>query len=145
MSTAAVVSTIIQPILITQPKDATLGLNIGVKTEKVSWEVPKPRDVKATLYYIDWPDGAPPPVIHVAEPSTYYPPKTAVEVVVRDIRGTESSFTLDNAGFQIIKHNSCEKEFKDKDKIRREYYPEMIQLLKTTYVPLIYPSLQRQI
>lgn len=52
------------------------------------------------------------------------------EVVVRDISGDESNYTLDSHGFQIYGHTSQEKAFEDDEKIKAEYYPETEQLLK---------------
>jgi hypothetical protein len=55
-------------------------------------------------------------------------------VIVKDISGEESKYTLDSHGFQIYRHASKEKEFVDDEKIKAEYYPETEQLLKEVYV-----------
>ncbi|KAH7138753.1 hypothetical protein B0J11DRAFT_588232 [Dendryphion nanum] len=49
---------------------------------------------------------------------------------ITDVTGNEQDYTLDNAGFQFVHHESKEKDFKDEDKIKREYYPEVMELLK---------------
>ena len=59
-----------------------------------------------------------------------------MDVVVKDITGEESKYTLDSHGFQIYHHTSKEKDFLDDDKIKAEYYPEIDQLLKDAYVLL---------
>jgi hypothetical protein len=53
-----------------------------------------------------------------------------VEVDVTDISGEEDKYTLDVQGFQLVKHESSVKEFRDDDLTRRVYYPEVEQLLK---------------
>jgi hypothetical protein len=68
------------------------------------------------------------------KPETYDRPAITQEVVVKDITGEESKYTLDSHGFQIYYHESKEKDFVDDDKIKAEYYPEVEQLLKDAYV-----------
>lgn len=68
------------------------------------------------------------------KPETYDRPTQPLDVVVKDITGEESKYTLDSHGFQIYHHESKEKEFLDDEKIKAEYYPEIDQLLKDAYV-----------
>jgi hypothetical protein len=65
-----------------------------------------------------------------SKPDTYERPSEALDVTVRDIAGEEDKYTLDSHGFQIYNHLSNEKEFRDDEKIKAEYYPETEQLLK---------------
>lgn len=68
------------------------------------------------------------------KPETYERPTQPLDVVVKDITGEESKYTLDSHGFQIYHHESKEKDFLDDEKIKAEYYPEIDQLLKDAYV-----------
>lgn len=86
-------------------------------------------DVETTLnYYFD--TGKPPLPTYVGKPESYERPQDPVQVQVKDIRGEEQEYVLDKYGFQIYPHVSTEKEFLDDEKIKREYYPEVEQLLK---------------
>ncbi|KAF2205488.1 hypothetical protein GQ43DRAFT_362322 [Delitschia confertaspora ATCC 74209] len=51
-------------------------------------------------------------------------------ITIHDIAGREAEFTLDGNGFQIVRHESNEKEFVDDEKLRTEYYAETEKLLK---------------
>ncbi|KAJ5682293.1 hypothetical protein N7462_005458 [Penicillium macrosclerotiorum] len=53
-----------------------------------------------------------------------------VERPVENIRGNESEFTVDNAGFAIYKEPSNEKEFTNDEKVKSEYYAEIEALLR---------------
>ncbi len=55
---------------------------------------------------------------------------------VTDIAGSESKYTLDSHGFQLVKHKSKEVKFLDDDQIKRDYYPETEQLLKDVQVSI---------
>ncbi|OIW33145.1 hypothetical protein CONLIGDRAFT_163280 [Coniochaeta ligniaria NRRL 30616] len=86
-------------------------------------------DVATTLnYYKD--TGAPPHPTYAGKPESYDRPTESLNVVVKDISGEESKYTLDSHGFQIYHHESKEKDFRDDEKIKAEYYPEVDQLLK---------------
>ncbi|KAF8518956.1 hypothetical protein BU17DRAFT_90435 [Hysterangium stoloniferum] len=52
------------------------------------------------------------------------------EMEVENVRGQEHAFSTDNSGFQFIKHTSAHLKFTDNEEIKREYYPESIELLK---------------
>lgn len=88
-------------------------------------------DVLTTMnYYLAASDGSPPAPQYVDRPETYERPVFPLQVTVHDITGNEDKYTLDGNGFQIVKHESGEKEFLDDEKIKREYYAETEQLLK---------------
>ena len=54
----------------------------------------------------------------------------AKSVVIENVRGKEDSVSLDTAGFQFYKHTSKHKTFDNDEEIRREYYPESVELIK---------------
>lgn len=56
------------------------------------------------------------------------------EKTINDARGTdmEKNATLDETGFQFVKHVSKETEFLDHAKIEKEYYPEIAELVLKT-------------
>ena len=51
-------------------------------------------------------------------------------VVIENVRGEEDSVSLDTTGFQFYKHTSKHTTFANDEEIRREYYPESIELIK---------------
>ena len=51
-------------------------------------------------------------------------------VVIENIRGKEDSVSLDTTGFQFYKHTSKHTTFDNEEKIRSEYYPESVELIK---------------
>lgn len=55
------------------------------------------------------------------------------KVVVRDVRGSESDFTLDKHGFTYRKHDMpTDVDFNDVESIKKSYFPEMEQWAKET-------------
>jgi hypothetical protein len=91
----------------------------------------KPRDVTAAFnYYKDPADGSPPRPNYVNDPGSYVREHITQQQLVHDIRGNEDKYTLDTTGFQIVKHESVEKDFLDDEQIKRVYYPETEELLK---------------
>ncbi|KAJ3512656.1 hypothetical protein NLJ89_g3398 [Agrocybe chaxingu] len=52
------------------------------------------------------------------------------EVVIENIRGKEDTVSLDASGFQYVHAPAKHKSFVDDEEVRREYYPESIELLK---------------
>jgi hypothetical protein len=92
---------------------------------------PKPHDVETILnYHKPNEDGSPPHPTYVDRPETYERPVEPHKVTVRDVTGKEHEYTLDGNGFQFYRHTSAEKDFVDDEKIKAEYYPETVQLLK---------------
>ncbi|KAL3420295.1 hypothetical protein PVAG01_08794 [Phlyctema vagabunda] len=91
----------------------------------------QPRDVTTSVnYHKDNEDGSPPAPSYVGKPETYERPALPQTVTVHDIRGSEEKYTLDSTGFQIVKHESQEKDFLDDEQIKRVYYAETEELLK---------------
>ena len=60
----------------------------------------------------------------------YSNPHSPHNVIVHDISGEEDKYNLDSHGFQLYKYASKEKDFRDDDKIKAEYYPEIEDLIK---------------
>jgi len=60
------------------------------------------------------------------------------QAVVTDITGHEDEYTLDSCGFQLCRHEArsrCHEDgYRDGDKVKAEYFPEMEQLLKDVCV-----------
>jgi ketosteroid isomerase-like protein len=52
------------------------------------------------------------------------------EVVIEDLRGMEDLATLDTMGFQLFYRPAKHTTFTNDEDIKREYYPENIELLK---------------
>jgi hypothetical protein len=91
----------------------------------------QPRNITTTFnYFKDSEDGSPPAPSHVGKPETYFRPTVPQQSTVYDIRGSESKYTLDTTGFQIVKHDSEEKDFADDEHIKSVYYPEIEDILK---------------
>jgi hypothetical protein len=91
----------------------------------------QPRDVVTSLnYYRDNEDGSPPAPAYVGKPETYDRPTVPETVTVHDIRGSQDKYTLDTSGFQIVEHESQEKDFIDDAQIKDLYYKETEELLK---------------
>jgi hypothetical protein len=55
------------------------------------------------------------------------------DVTIRDLRPIQDQFTLENAGFQLVKHVSKEKSFIDEKQVEEVYYPECQELIKRLY------------
>lgn len=91
----------------------------------------KRRDVDTVLnYYKPNEDGSPPAPTYVDRPETYERPVDTHPVHITDITGSESEFSLDKQGFQVVSHVAQEKDFADDAHIKAVYYPETEQLLK---------------
>lgn len=55
-------------------------------------------------------------------------------VTVRDITGEEDRYTLDQHGFQLVRHASRQTSFPDEQSVSGDYYRECEQLLRDVYV-----------
>jgi len=91
-----------------------------------------PHDVFTTLnYFKDNEDGSPPAPSYVGKPETYERPTETLKATIHDIRGSEDQYGLDLNGFQVVTHESAEKDFVDEEQIKRVYYKETENLLKS--------------
>ncbi|EJD39091.1 hypothetical protein AURDEDRAFT_116281 [Auricularia subglabra TFB-10046 SS5] len=83
-----------------------------------------PTEEKPYFYSSAPPEGKPP--TNIASESH--------KVNVTDLRSLpdeeRAKFTIDTAGFQIVKHESAEKEFVDEEAITTKYYKEIEELIK---------------
>lgn len=94
-------------------------------------EPAKPRHITATFnYFKDPEDGSEPEPNYVDRPQSYLREPISQPLTVHDIRGSEDKYSLDTTGFQVVKHESAEKEFLDDETIKNTYYPETEELLK---------------
>ncbi|KAK8079598.1 hypothetical protein PG997_007416 [Apiospora hydei] len=89
-------------------------------------------DVATILNYYREPDdgSAPTPVVVSPGKVTNVRPAVEVPVMIQDISGRESSYTLESHGFQLYRHESSEKHFLNEDTIRTGYFAETEQMLK---------------
>ena len=74
------------------------------------------------------------PFNYVEEPPEGHPQRnfgeTVIPITIQDIRGRETIFDLDTNAFATLKTGpSAEKEFKDDESIKKNYYPEVEELL----------------
>ncbi|KAJ5366202.1 hypothetical protein N7541_000143 [Penicillium brevicompactum] len=108
------------------------GSHGSLLAEKPKVPVPEnPHHVQTTLNFLkEKEDGSPPDPTYVGKPETYDRPHVSIPATIHDISGHELDYALDSHGFQLYYHESTEKDFRDDEKIKREYYPETEQLLK---------------
>ena len=52
------------------------------------------------------------------------------EVTIHNGREAAEPFSLEQHGFQLMRHTSAVTDFRDQDEIRTIYYPEMERLIK---------------
>ncbi|KAH7111733.1 hypothetical protein B0J13DRAFT_461712 [Dactylonectria estremocensis] len=89
--------------------------------------------VQTTLNYYKRPaDGNEPPTIYPFKPATHDVSQytESVEATIYDIAGEELNYNLDTHGFKFHYHETKVKNFSDLDTIKREYFPEVEQMLK---------------
>jgi hypothetical protein len=92
-------------------------------------------DTTVTLNYFSPPEDGSVPFNYVEAPPAGQPQRNYgdfdVQVPITDIRSRESEYTLDRDAFQAILgvSESAEKEFKDDESIKRNYYPEVEKLI----------------
>jgi hypothetical protein len=100
--------------------------------------VPPRGDVVAKLNFYSPPeDGSAPYNLAGDVPANVTPRNfgsVSKDVLIHDVRGRESDFTLDKDAFQILlgQPPSSEPSFTDDDSIQKNYYPEVEQLLLST-------------
>lgn len=97
--------------------------------------LPIPRGpVIASMCFYKAPADGSPPHNYVEKQSEGVPQRNYgedwQEVRIDDLRGQEQKFTLDNNAFAVLSNVSSEEhDFKDDEKIRKIYYPEVEKLL----------------
>lgn len=75
-------------------------------------------------------DGSPPSPAYMARPETFERPPETHNVLIQDVTGKESNFSLEKEGFQFVPHVSAEKDFADQERVKDVYYKEIDALLK---------------
>ncbi|KAK0748353.1 hypothetical protein B0T21DRAFT_277959 [Apiosordaria backusii] len=90
------------------------------------------RDIQTAVNYYDDPgDGTPPTPVYVGSMRiTNSRPMLSVPVMVADITGSESTFTLNTHGFQYHTKPTPFSAFHDEERIRNEYYKECEHLIR---------------
>ncbi|RDW68370.1 hypothetical protein BP5796_09027 [Coleophoma crateriformis] len=92
-------------------------------------------DTTVTLNYFRPPEDGSAPFNYVEAPPRGQPARNFgdfdIQVPIKDIRGDESSYTLDKDAFAVIGSvaPSAEKDFVDDESIKQNYYPEVEKLL----------------
>jgi hypothetical protein len=91
------------------------------------------KSLTTTLHYLK--RGPERPVRYVEDPPPGVPQWNGIddprEIRIEDARGREQEFTLDRNGFQIVRRPSQVRNFYSEGEIKRTYYPEVEQLLRT--------------
>ncbi|KAG6332124.1 hypothetical protein ID866_6961, partial [Astraeus odoratus] len=86
------------------------------------------------IYYLPPADGSRPFAYINSDSITGKQSKNWVQdarsVEIEDVRGKESEFDLDNAGFQFHRYPAKHTKFTDDKEIKEEYYPESIELIQ---------------
>ncbi|KAB5582277.1 hypothetical protein GE09DRAFT_1074339 [Coniochaeta sp. 2T2.1] len=82
-------------------------------------------------YYADPGDGSPPvPVVVGDNTVTNERPTVAQPVAVQDITGEEEKYTLSSHGFQLVRHKTGFRDFRNLEALKSEYFPEVERLVK---------------
>ncbi|KDQ10330.1 hypothetical protein BOTBODRAFT_36232 [Botryobasidium botryosum FD-172 SS1] len=91
-----------------------------------------PDDVQTTLNFYNPPPSGEKPHTYLdpGKPTTKNWSPVTHDVVIHNARGLEDTFGLDVSGFEFMRHESAEKEFRDDATIKAQYYPEIEKLLK---------------
>ncbi len=94
-----------------------------------------PSSTTAVLkYYVPPADGARAYQHINTDPTTGERPRNFTyqdkDVVVENLRGKESSVSLDTTGFQYVRRPAKHGSFRNDEEIQNEYYPESIELIK---------------
>ncbi|KAH8820225.1 hypothetical protein F5884DRAFT_744585 [Xylogone sp. PMI_703] len=88
-----------------------------------------PRGAHSSVYYLkESSDGTSPELIDIATLNPEF--VDAQQVFIKDVRGIEDTFTLENHGFQYIRHSSSVKNFSDDEEVRQYHYDEVKKLVK---------------
>ncbi|KAH6871574.1 hypothetical protein B0T10DRAFT_500495 [Thelonectria olida] len=72
------------------------------------------------------------PTLYPLRPETHYVSQytESVDVTVYDIGGEELGYNLETHGFKIHCHGTKVTDLSDMDTVKREYFPEVQQILK---------------
>ncbi|KAK7050432.1 hypothetical protein R3P38DRAFT_2503904 [Favolaschia claudopus] len=68
--------------------------------------------------------------VNINDPKDFNYSREAHEVKIHNLRGNESTVTLDTAGFQLYTHPAKHTAFTNDTEVQNEYYPESVELIK---------------
>ncbi|KAF5367169.1 hypothetical protein D9758_004024 [Tetrapyrgos nigripes] len=89
--------------------------------------------VSAKLHFFSPPSDGSRPYAYInstpGKPNTSWKPEERL-VEIENVRGNESSVSLDTAGFQYYNEPTKHKSFRNDQEIEKEYYPESAELIK---------------
>ncbi|KAJ7248221.1 hypothetical protein B0H12DRAFT_722818 [Mycena haematopus] len=92
--------------------------------------VPTPSSTTGALIFSVPPKDGTRAYLNANDPTDYNYARETHNVQIQNMRGNESSVTLDTAGFQLYNHPAKHTAFTDDAAIEKEYYPESIELIK---------------
>ncbi|KAF9523597.1 hypothetical protein CPB83DRAFT_862595 [Crepidotus variabilis] len=94
----------------------------------------EPFEVKAVIHYSIQPEEEPAFIKTFVDSTTGERDtnitREAKDVVIENVRGKEHTVSLDTTGFQFFNAPTKYKSFANDEEIKREYYPESIELIK---------------
>ena len=89
------------------------------------------KDTTATLNYFLPPSLGGTDVLYVGTAGEKRRKHDPRNVKVSDIRGSLEKPSIHTHGFQLVERESPEKEFDDDERIKRVYYPDCVDLIKS--------------
>ncbi|OCK79127.1 hypothetical protein K432DRAFT_76868 [Lepidopterella palustris CBS 459.81] len=126
----------LQPTPAHQPEYPSTFLSNDTNTQNQGVQIPRGPVTASLSYYAPPADGSKP--FNFVEPPPEGQPQrnygeSLRDVQIRDVRGRETDFTLDNNAFATISAvHSQEHDFTDDARIREVYYPEVEKLILDT-------------
>jgi hypothetical protein len=95
------------------------------------------KDIEAVIsYWRDPGDGSLPDRENDAEIFLGHHDEENRTMLIRDIRGAESSYSLDTHGFQVYTIPKKERDITNEDFVKTEYFAEISNLIKSALVGL---------
>ena len=93
------------------------------------------KDIEAVIsYWRDPGDGSLPDPENDAEIFLGHHDEEIHTMLIRDIRGAESSYSLDTHGFQVYTLPKKDRDITNEDFVRTEYFEEISNLVKSALV-----------
>lgn len=89
-------------------------------------------DVEARIAYFDQEGERPQTLVYpkTSGREIVRPKQSLYDMIVRDCRSLDEAPTLDDAGFELHRHRSAIPDFYDEADVVKNYYPEIVALLK---------------
>jgi len=104
------------------------------------------KDIEAVIsYWRDPGDGSLPDPENDAEIFLGHHDEENHAMLIRDIRGAESSYSLDTHGFQVYNIPKKERDITNEDFVKTEYFDEISNLIKSALVGLIVHLIELQL